>query len=42
VPLDRSRDLLILQAGRRLTEVPPLLVAQAEEPGRDAGTTAAT
>jgi hypothetical protein len=39
----RSRDLLILQAGRRLTEVPPPPAAAAEEePGRDAGTTAAT
>ncbi len=38
----RSRDLLILQAGRRLTEVPPPLVAKAEELGRDAGKTAAT
>jgi hypothetical protein len=41
VPLDRSRDLLILQAGRRLTEVPPPLVAKAEELGRDAGRAAA-
>jgi hypothetical protein len=41
VPLDRSRDLLILQAGRRLTEVPPPLVARAAELGRDAGKTAA-
>ena len=41
MPLDRSRGLLILQAGRRLTEVPPPLVARAEEPGRDAGKTAA-
>lgn len=39
---DRSRDLLILQAGRRLTEVAPPLVAKAEELGRDAGKTAAT
>ena len=38
---DRSRDLLILQAGRRLTEVPPPLVAKAEELGRDAGKAAA-
>ena len=38
---DRSRDLLILQAARRLTEVPPPLVAKAAELGRDAGTTAA-
>ena len=30
-----------MQAGRRLTEVPPPLVAKAEELGRDAGTTAA-
>ena len=35
-------DLLILQAGRRLTEVPPPLVAKAEELGRDAGRTAAS
>ena len=42
VPLHRSRDLLILQAGRRLTEVPPPLVARAAELGRDAGKTAAT
>ena len=41
VPLSRSRDLLILQAGRRLTEVPPPLVAKAEELGRDAGKAAA-
>ena len=33
--------MLILQAGRRLTEVPPPLVARAEELGRDAGKTAA-
>ena len=33
--------LLILQAGRRLTEVPPPLVAKAEELGRGAGKTAA-
>ena len=38
---DRSRDLLVLQAGRRLTEIPPPLVARAEELGRDAGKTAA-
>jgi hypothetical protein len=38
---DRSRDLLILRAARRLTEVPPPLVAKAEELGRDAGTAAA-
>jgi hypothetical protein len=37
----RSAALLILQAGRRLTEVPPPLVAKAEELGRAAGTTAA-
>ena len=42
MPLDRTRDLLILQAGRRLTEVPPPLVATAEELGRDAGRAAAT
>jgi hypothetical protein len=41
VPLDRSCGLLILQAGRRLTEVPPPLVARAAELGRDAGKTAA-
>ena len=39
---DRSRVLLILQAGRRLTEVPPPLVAKAEELGRDAGKAAAS
>jgi Domain of unknown function (DUF4314) len=38
----RTRDLLILQAGRRLTEVPPPLVAKAEELGRDSGKAAAT
>jgi len=38
---NRSRDLLILQAGRRLTEVPPPLVAKAEELGRDVGKAAA-
>jgi hypothetical protein len=38
---DRSRVLLILQAGRRLAEVPPPLVAKAEELGRDAGNAAA-
>ena len=37
----RSAALLILQAGRRLTEVPPPLVAKAEELGREAGKTAA-
>jgi hypothetical protein len=37
----RSAALLILQAGRRLIEVPPPLVAKAEELGRAAGTTAA-
>ncbi len=42
MPLHRSRDLLILQAGRRLTEVPPPLVAKAAELGRDVGKTAAT
>jgi hypothetical protein len=41
VPLDRSRDLLILRAGRRLTEVSPPLVARAAELGRDAGKAAA-
>jgi hypothetical protein len=39
---DRTRDLLILRAGRRLTEVPPPIVAKAEELGRDAGKTAAS
>jgi len=38
---NRTPDLLILQAGRRLTEVPPPSVAQAEELGRDAGRAAA-
>ncbi len=37
----RSAALLILQAGRRLIEVPPPLVAKATELGRDAGKTAA-
>jgi hypothetical protein len=37
----RSAALLILQAGRRLIEVPPPLVAKAEELGRDAGKAAA-
>ena len=37
----RSAALLILQAGRRLTEVLPPLVAKAEELGRAAGKTAA-
>lgn len=37
----RSAALLILQAGRRLTEVPPPLVARAGELGRAAGKTAA-
>ena len=39
---DRTRDLLILRAGRRLTEVPPPVVAKAEELGRDAGKAAAS
>jgi hypothetical protein len=39
---DRSRDLLILRAGRRLTEVPPPIVAKAGELGRDAGKAAAS
>jgi hypothetical protein len=39
VPL--TRDLLILRAGGRLTEVPPPVVAKAEELGRDAGKAAA-
>jgi hypothetical protein len=34
---DRTPALLILQVGRRLTEVPPPGVAKAEELGRDAG-----
>jgi hypothetical protein len=34
---NRSAALLILQAGRRLTEVPPPLAARAEEPGSAAG-----
>jgi hypothetical protein len=38
---DRSRDLLILQPGRRLTEVLPPLVAKAEELDRAAGKAAA-
>jgi hypothetical protein len=38
---DRSPGLLILQAGRRLTEVPPPLIAKSGELGRDAGKTAA-
>ncbi|HEX5293091.1 MAG TPA: hypothetical protein VFX25_29820 [Streptosporangiaceae bacterium] len=42
MPLTRSAALLILQAGRRLTEVPPPLVAKAEELGRAAGKTAAS
>ena len=37
----RSATLLILQARRRLTEVPPPLAAKAGEPARDAGKTAA-
>jgi len=37
----RSAALLILQAGRRLTEVPPPLVAKAGELGRAAGKAAA-
>jgi hypothetical protein len=37
----RSAALLILQAGRRLIEVPPPLVAKAEELGRAAGKAAA-
>ena len=37
----RSAALLILQAGRRLTEVPPPLTAKAGEPAREAGKTAA-
>ena len=41
MPFHRSRDLLILQAGRRLTEVPPPLVAKAEQLGREAGKAAA-
>ncbi len=34
--------LLALRAGRRLTEVPPPVVAKAKELGRDAGKAAAT
>lgn len=41
MPLGRTRDLLILQAARRLTEVPPPIVAKAEELGRTAGKAAA-
>ena len=41
MPLTRSAALLILQAGRRLIEVPPLLLAKARELGREAGKTAA-
>jgi hypothetical protein len=37
----KSAALLILQAGRRLIEVPPPLVAKARELGREAGKTAA-
>src|SRR6185437_16047846 len=39
---DRTPALLILQAGRRLTEVPPPLVAKADQLGRDAGKAAAS
>jgi len=39
---DRSPALLILQVGRRLTEVPPPLLAKAAELGRDAGKAAAS
>ena len=39
---DRTPALLILQAGRRLTEVPPPVVATAEELGRAAGKAAAS
>jgi hypothetical protein len=42
VPSDRSPALLILRAGRRLTEDLPPLIAQAEKFGRDVGKTAAT
>ena len=38
---DRTPALLILQAGRRLTEVPPPVVAKAEELGAAAGRAAA-
>jgi len=38
----RTPALLILRAGRRLTEVPPPIVAKAEELGRDAGKAAAS
>jgi len=39
---NRTRDLLILQAGRRLTEVPPPVLAKAAELGHDAGKAAAS
>jgi hypothetical protein len=39
---NRTRDLLLLQAARRLTEVPPPIVAAAEELGREAGQAAAS
>jgi hypothetical protein len=39
---NRTPALLILQAGRRLTEVPPPLVARAGQLGRDAGKAAAS
>ena len=42
MPLDRTQDLLILRAGRRLTEVPPPVVDAAEELGREAGKAAAS
>ena len=42
MPLARTPALLILQAGRRLTEVPPPVVATAEELGRAAGKAAAS
>jgi hypothetical protein len=38
----RSRDLMLLRACRRLAEVPPPLVAEAGQLGRDAGAAAAT
>ena len=39
---DRNPALLILQAGRRLTEIPPPVVAKAEELGAAAGQAAAS
>ncbi|HTU74389.1 MAG TPA: hypothetical protein VMG38_12810 [Trebonia sp.] len=39
---NRTRDLLILQAGSRPTEVPPPVLAKAAELGHDAGKVAAS